>query len=142
VDYFDTSYVAKCYCNEPDSPAVRKLVATAGSRGTSAWTVLELACTLHRHLREGRLTKAQLGALSEMFHEDIASGAWTLLPLSPALIDRARRRVEAAPKGVFLRAGDAIQLEAALAGGATTVWTGDRHLRAAAVHFGIDARSV
>jgi predicted nucleic acid-binding protein len=41
-----------------------------------------------------------------------------------------------------LRAGDAVHLASALEVGEPEMWTNDRHLRAAATHFGITARSV
>lgn len=46
------------------------------------------------------------------------------------------------PREVFLRAGDAIQIVPAVEAGFNEIWTNDRHLLAAADHFGLKGRSV
>ena len=54
--YFDAAYVAKFYLQEPDSPAVRRLAETADVVHSSEWCLAEMACTIHRQVREGLLT--------------------------------------------------------------------------------------
>ena len=62
--YFDTAYVAKCYLNEPDRAAVRKLARKADTLYSSSLCSAEFACVLRRHLREGSLTAAARRDLS------------------------------------------------------------------------------
>jgi hypothetical protein len=50
--------------------------------------------------------------------------------------------VSAAPAGVYLRAGEAVHLTTAQDIGESEIWTNDRHLVAAAAHFGLQGRSV
>ena len=49
--YLDSAYVAKCYVNEPDSTAVRRLVRGAERLYSSIWCLAEVGCVLHRHVR-------------------------------------------------------------------------------------------
>ena len=49
--------------------------------------------------------------------------------------------VRGLPRNVSLRAGDAIHLATALEVGEAEVWTNDRHLLAAASHFGLAGKS-
>ncbi len=53
--YFDTSYIAKFYLNEAESPKVRELVRKADVIHSSLWALAEFHAVLHRHVREGAL---------------------------------------------------------------------------------------
>jgi len=139
--FLDASYVAKYYVNEPDSPGVRRLIRGADSLVASAWSVVEVASAIRRHLREGRLNAKQFQATLRAFHDDIDAGIWTLIPLNEELIRRASSLMEALPGEVFLRAGDAIQLASSVAAGEHEIWSNDRHLLAAAPHCGLAGRS-
>ncbi len=140
--YLDTAYVAKCYLNEPDADAVRTLVRGESGLTSSIWCRPELACVLLRHVREGALRRAQANDLQAAFDEDVAAGAWTVLPLSTAVLDEVDDRLRRLRRrDVFLRAGDAVHLATARQAGFTDVWTSDRHLLAAAPRFGLKGRS-
>ncbi len=140
--YLDTAYVAKCYLNEPDAEAVRALVRDQTGLTSSAWCRAELACVLHRHVREGGLTPRQTRALHDLFLEDISDGVWTILPVTSELMDRVEARLRRLRAQVFVRAGDAIHLVTAASAGFTEIWTNDRHLLAAARAFGLRGRTV
>jgi predicted nucleic acid-binding protein len=140
--YFDSAYLAKFYVNEPGSHAVRTVAKQAEGLVSSAWALAEVACALHRHLREGSLRAAQVRALSAAFLDHVDAGFWTLIPISERLLRRVASAVSAAPAGVFLRAGDALHLIAAQDIGEREIWTSDRHMLAAAPHFGLAGRSV
>jgi predicted nucleic acid-binding protein len=140
--YLDSAYLAKYYVNERDSVAVRALIRRADSLVTSAWALGEVTCAFHRHLREGSLSTTQCRELTRAFLKHVDDGVWTLIPVGEALLKRMSLLVSAAPAGVHLRAGDAVHLITARDIGEAEIWTNDRHLVAAAPHFGLVGRSV
>ncbi|HME09653.1 MAG TPA: type II toxin-antitoxin system VapC family toxin [Bryobacteraceae bacterium] len=140
--YLDSAYVAKYYVNEPDATAVRKLIMRAESICSSSWALLEVTSVFRRHMREGSLTLAQGRQLMAVFETHVQRGLWHLIPVSEALLRRTVKLVRGLPPNVPLRAGDAIHLATALDQGEPEIWTNDRHLLAAASHFGISGKSV
>jgi predicted nucleic acid-binding protein len=140
--YLDSAYIAKFYINERDSNAVRALIRRADSLMTSAWALGEVICVFERHLRDGALSTAQCRELIRVFMKHADAGVWTLIPVSSVLLKRMMSLVIAAPAAVYLRAGDAVHLTAAQDIGESEIWTNDRHLLAAAPHFGLVGRSV
>jgi predicted nucleic acid-binding protein len=140
--YFDTSYVAKCYLNEADAKAVRKLASRASGLYSSAWCIAELACVFQRHTGESHLTQTEAARLRTFFLEDIHSGVWSLLPLSDNFLFRVESVVSQLPIALYLRAGDAIHLTAVQGAGFSDIWSNDRRLLEAAPHFGLAGKSV
>jgi len=140
--YLDTSYIAKVYLAEPESPRVRETVGKADVRRSSVWVFTEFHAVLHRRMREGSLAASDARSLALRFADDVEGGLWTLLPLTEGLLRRTSALILAAPAGLFLRAGDALHLTTASEAGEREVWTGDRHMRAAAAYFGLRGRSV
>ena len=67
--YFDTAYVAKCYLNEPDYAAVRRLARTADGLYSSSLCIAEFACLLRRRVREGSPTGQEASRLRAFFLE-------------------------------------------------------------------------
>jgi len=140
--YFDTSYIAKFYFNEPDSPRVRALVRKADAIYSSLWALAELHAVLHRHLREGVLSPNEARGLASRFSEHIEHGLWNLIPVNEALLRRTGALMVSAPRDLFLRTADAVHLTTAHEMGERNVWTNDRHMLAAAAYFGLTGRSV
>ncbi len=140
--YFDAAYVAKCYLHEPDAAAVREAARSLDSIHTSAFTIAEVACVFHRHLREGVLTGKLSAMLREQFLEDIENRIWQLAPVTDRILRGVENVTRMLPERIFLRAGDAIHIITAIEGGFSEIWTNDRHLLAAAKHFGLKGRSV
>lgn len=140
--YLDSAYIAKVYLNEPDSLRVRALLRDADSVVTSMWALCEVTCVFHRHRREGRLTASQHRELASAFLQHVESGVWILSPVTERILKRAASQVSALPQDVRLRAGDAVHLITAQDLGEQEVWTNDRHMLAAAPHFGLLGRSV
>lgn len=140
--YLDSAYLAKFYVNERDSVAVRAVIQAAPLRVSSVWALAEMACIFHRHVREGMLSAAQAERLSNMFLEHVDAGIWKLMPVTERLLWHVNMLVRQLPAGVFLRAGDAVHLTTASELGEPEIWTNDRHLLAAASHFGLAGRSV
>jgi predicted nucleic acid-binding protein len=139
--YLDSAYLAKYYLNEPDSPRVRKLIQSADTLISSAWSMAEVFCVFRRYLRRGDLSGKQFQILSREFLAHVDRELWTLVPVTASLIRRVTSLVATLPPAVFLRAGDAVQLVSALEAGEPEVWTNDRRVLAAAPHFGLVGRS-
>ena len=140
--YFDTAYLAKCYLNEPDADAVRKVARSSQALYISAFSIAELACVFHRRLREGALREHAATKLRDAFLEDVLDEVWLLLPVTEHLLREVEVLTRTLPSEVFLRAGDAIHIVSAVEAGFHEIWTNDRHLLAAAAHFGLKGRSV
>lgn len=140
--YLDSAYIAKFYVNETDSDAVRGLIRQADALVTSAWSLGEVNCVFHRHMREGGLSVTQYHELARLFLKHVDEGLWSLIPVSDSLLMRVCSWVGSAPKSVYLRAGDAVHLTTAREFGEREIWTNDRHMLAAARHFGLAGRCV
>jgi len=140
--YFDTAYIAKCYLNEPDGKKVRALARRASGLASSAWCLAELACVLHRHVREGAIRKEQAVEVRRLFLDHVHNQVWTLFPVSNGLLHAAESLVADLPPTAHLRAGDAVHLVTAQKTGFAEIWSSDRHLLAAARYFGLEGKSV
>jgi predicted nucleic acid-binding protein len=139
--FLDSAYIAKFYLNERDSLAVRKKAQGADVLISSAWSIGEVTCAFHRHLRQGELNPSQFHELLRAFLGHVDGGVWTLVPVTEPLLRRMSLQMTSLPAGVFLRTGDAIQLASAQEVGEREVWTSDRHMLAAAPHFGLIGRT-
>jgi predicted nucleic acid-binding protein len=140
--YFDTSYIAKFYFNEPESPRVRELVRKADAIHSSLWALAEFHAVLHRRMREGSSSPRDARELASRFSEHVEAGLWNLVSVNEALLRRAGALMVSAPRDLFLRTADAVHLTTALETGDRVVWTNDRHMLAAAAYFGLTGRSV
>ena len=140
--YFDTSYVAKFYFNEPESPRVRDLVRKADVIYSSLWALAEFHAVLHRRLREGASSRRDVRDLAARFSEHIEDGLWKLIPVNAALLRRTGALIVSAPHDLFIRTADAVHLTTAHEVGERDVWTNDRHMLAAAPYFGLSGRFV
>ncbi len=89
--YFDTSYIAKFYFNEPESPRVRELVRKADAIYSSLWALAEFHAVLHRRVREGASTRRAARELALRFSQHIEDGLWNLVR-SPRSLHTHRRR--------------------------------------------------
>ena len=139
--YFDTSYIAKFYFNEPESAQVRELVRTADTIQSSLWALAEFHAVIHRRLREGSSSPGDARDLSSRFSEHIREGVWKLIPVNEALLRATSALMVAAPPDLFIRAADAVHLATAQQIGESDVWTNVRHMLAAAPYFGLRGRS-
>lgn len=139
MTYFDSCYLAKLYLMEPDSGRVRARAEEADGLVCCAIGRGEVVAAFHRHFREKRLTQREFRLLAAQVEADLDSGVWTALPVTSALIEAHARHMATLPATVFLRAADALHLECAAGAGLREVYSSDRHLVAAAPHFGLRA---
>jgi predicted nucleic acid-binding protein len=140
--YFDTSYIAKFYFNEPESLRVRELVRKADAINSSLWALAEFHAVLHRRMREGSSSPSDARALALRFSEHIEDGLWNLIPVHEALLRRTSALIVSSPRDLFIRTADAVHLTTAHEIGERAVWTNDRHMLAVAAYFGLAGRSV
>jgi predicted nucleic acid-binding protein len=140
--YFDTAYVAKCYLNEHGSDEVRKLAAASKRVACCAFGRIELSATIHRNLREGKITRQQSRVIFDQFDLDESNHIWTWLPLTPELLVAAAERFRVMKPSTYLRAADALHLACVLEHGFMEIFTNDRHLLAAATAFKIKGCNV
>jgi len=140
--YFDTAYLGKCYWNEPGGSMVRELAQRADGLYSSAIWFAEMACLAHRKVREGPITPAHALVRRDLFLDDVNSGVITAIPVTDRLLRRVEATTRALPPACYLRTFDALHLVTAADFGFSEVWTNDRHMLAAAPHFGLAGRSV
>jgi predicted nucleic acid-binding protein len=140
--YFDTAYLGKCYWNEPDGRSVRALARRSDGLSSSAICIAEMACLAHRKVREGPTTSADAVVRRDLFLDDLSNGVITAIPVTERLLRRVEAVTRALPPACYLRTFDALHLVTAADSGFTEIWTNDRHMLAAAPHFGLAGRSV
>ena len=140
--YFDTAYIAKVYLNEPGAERVRELARTVAGLASCQVARVELYAAVHRHLREGRIKVRHLRLVLKQFENDENEGIWQWLPITPSLVTEACRRLQMLPATVFIRSVDALHLTAARVEGLSEIYTSDRHMLAAAPHFGLEAKNL
>jgi predicted nucleic acid-binding protein len=134
--YFDTSYVARLYVEDPGWEKVRALAAT-DHLGCCIHGRAELVAAFHRKFREGILTQPELRDLLKYFDEENEAGAFEWLPMSPAVVDRVTQIFRSLGRNIPLRAADAIHLGCAAENQFGEIYSNDERLLAAARHFGI-----
>lgn len=137
--YFDSCYLAKLYLMESDSARVRARAEASDGLACCATGRGEVVATFHRHFREQRLTQREFHQLAAQVEADLDAGLWTALPVTSSLVEAQARRMATLPANVFLRAADALHLTCASEAGLPEVYSSERHLVAAAPHFGLRA---
>ncbi|HXS95893.1 MAG TPA: hypothetical protein VN736_14910 [Candidatus Limnocylindrales bacterium] len=99
-----------------------------------------LDSAIHRYA--GVLEAPQIMELIGAFEEHVNSGFWELHPVTAARLWQVGKMLKTAPGGLFLRSGVALNIATAIAIGETEIWSNDRHLLAAAPHFGLKGLSI
>lgn len=142
MGYLDSGYIAKFYVDEPDSRSVRQLAESLGEVHCAALGRVEVSSALHRKLREGVFGETAFREIIAQFEDDCSRGLWTWIPVTAAVLAATVAVIRQMPKSVFLRAADAVHLSCARASGFTEIYTGDRHMTAAALRFRVRAIAV
>jgi hypothetical protein len=139
--FCDTSYAAKLYVPEAESPVVRAHLETyPGEVCLSELARAELLGVFHRRLREGRWTPADFSAAARQFQQDDLAGFWTWLPLDAVITQATAQLYLTLPPGVFLRTADGLHLATACHHGFAEIFTFDRHQTLAAPSLGLRPR--
>ena len=140
--YLDGSYIIKCYLDEPGTSEVLKLVRSSHGRSSSLHGRLEFWSGVHRHLHEGNISRKQAHAVWQQFRTDERAGLWHWLALAETAVRRACDAFEKLDPKIFLRSGDALHLACAIENGFAEIYSGDRILLEAAIHFGLKGIAV
>jgi len=140
--YCDTAYLLKYYIDEPGSEEVRHLIDSQTQVASLSLARLELAAAFHRKLREGQIDKSVHTALVGQFSDDNLASHWTWLAADQTLLDTAVKGFDALSPRIFLRASDALHLICAKEHGFREIYSNDKHLLAAAGHFGLKGKNV
>lgn len=141
--YLDSSYLVKLYVREPGSEAVEAWLAKQeGQVVCCLHGRLEMVTALKRQQRERQLSEAQLKATLRLLEQEEKAGVIRWLPIDPLLMASACERVQKLPSAVFLRSADALHLACAASAGLKEIYSHDRHLLAAASHFGLKGKDV
>jgi len=90
----------------------------------------------------GRLPQPAIATALTILDLDERAGRWVWFPLTSRLLETAERVVHELPLSVAIRAADALHLVCARDNGCQQLFTNDRHMLAAAPHFGISAVNV
>lgn len=139
MTYFDSCYLAKLYLMEADSSRVRTSAAELGQLACCAIGWGEILTTLRRHRLENRLTDREFLLLARQVELDVQAGLWKWLPVTTELVGAQARRLMDLSNRIFIRAADALHLTCAAEAGFAEIYSSDRHLIAAAPHFGLRA---
>jgi uncharacterized protein len=109
--FFDSSGLVKRYVHEDGTAWVRRMTRRSASRRIylARITPVEVTAAVARRRKGKKLTSRKASTLLHRFRQHLA-GRYTLIDLSPALLDQAMRLANAHS----LRAYDAVQLAAAL----------------------------
>ena len=140
--YWDTSYLAKLYLREAGTDEVFNAFTAQGGFVCGEHGRLELMTAFKRNQREGLLSAAHLKMIWGRHEQDLADGLIEYLPLPSKLIQQACQTLLLLPPAVFIRAGDALHLACAKDAGLKEIYSHDRHLLAAAPHFGLKGLDV
>ena len=140
--YLDTSYIVKCYVNEPGSPAVLDLVEGKPGLSCCWYGRLEFFSAVKRHVREGKLTRTQVKNVFARLQKDESAGLWNWLAITEEHGRQTCLRIQLLQDDLFLRSADALHLTCASDYGFTEIYSNDRRLLAAAGHFGLTGKNV
>jgi predicted nucleic acid-binding protein len=140
--YLDSSYIFKCYIDEPGTSEVLALVQHGSGCGSALHGRTEFWSGIHRRVREKNLSIQQARRIWQQFEHDERSGTWHWFALAESVVKRACDGFEKLAPNIFLRSGDALHLACAAANGFPDVYSGDRVLLTAASYFGLNGISV
>jgi uncharacterized protein len=138
ISYVDTSALLKWYVHEPESDDVAAWIESRPVVAFSRLAWLEFRCALNRRVQAGSLSAAIAQSALQRFADDVAAGAFTLLPLrdqQALLADALLARLDRP-----LRTLDALHLAAASDIAAAQFATSDRQLAAAAQALGLSVQ--
>lgn len=140
--YWDTSYLVKLYLREAGTDEVLAAFSGQANLVCCEHGRLELMTAFKRNEREKIITARQVKMLWSRHEQDVRDKLICYLPTTSNLIQTACDQVAAMSPKVFLRAADALHLVCAKEAGLKEVYSHDRHLLAAAPHFGLKGRDV
>ena len=140
--YFDSTYIIKCYVLEAGTEQVLALAQSHLGRACALLGRLEFWSGIKRHVREGNLSMRSAESVWRQFMTDETASLWLFLPISRNLVEMSCTRLAALPPDVPCRAADALHLTCAAEEGFREIYSNDRHVLAAASHFGLTGKNI
>lgn len=140
--YLDSSYLVRLYLRQPGSDEIETWITGKTDLVCCLHGRLEIISALKRQQREGHIDARGLHGAIRQLNRDQASTLLRWLPITNELVEQAGDRLAALPTGIFLRAADALHLASAADAGLKQIYSHDRHLLAAASHFGLKGLDV
>ena len=140
--FCDTSFAAKLYVPEAETPAVVSLLEGEDEVCASELMRVELMGVFHRRLREKIWSKADFNAAVRQFSRDDIAGLWSWRPLDRPVLEAAAKCYATLPETVFLRSADCLHILTALHNRFPAIHTFDRQQAKAAPALGIKAVGV
>lgn len=139
--YFDTSYILKCYLNEPGCEKVRDLAQNSKGLCSSILAKAEFYSGLCRHYEEKRIKKYHFEILQKLFLDDTKNRIWTWLPLDEFIISKVLE-IYRTFKTEKLRSADAIHIATAIISGAGEIYSNDLRMLKSADAIGLTGVNV
>ncbi len=140
--YFDTSYILKCYLNEPGAEKVRMIASKHADKFSSVWGKTEFISGIKRQTREGKIPPPIEKTIFKFFDDDEKSGVWKWFDCDQSFMEEFHDFLRHLPSSLHLRSGDALHLYTAKYHGFKAIYSHDRHLLNAASSFGLKALDV
>ena len=140
--YLDTSYVVKCYLNEPGSSDVLEWIEGKTGLCCSLHGRLEFWSALCRHRREARITDPEFRSVISSFRSDEQRAVWTWLDVTSVIVLAACDAIETIPQDSRIRSADALHLACAAENGFKWVFSHDRIMVASAPYFGLKGADI
>jgi predicted nucleic acid-binding protein len=103
--YLDSSYIFKCYINEPGTRPVLSLMQNSAGGSSSLHARTEFWSGLHRRVCENVTSIKDARNIWRQFEQDERAGVWHWLPLNDIVIRRACDVFEKLSPDIFLRSG-------------------------------------
>jgi predicted nucleic acid-binding protein len=138
---FDSCYVLKMLCREPDSLAVVKLVGDDGVMACAAHGRAEVVVALHRKVRNGELSEGDCRAALDRLELDTSSGQLIWMSIGEPAYRILTSVYAQHGKSLPMRSADAMHLACAVEHGFGTVWSSDRQMQSGARAFGIECKA-
>lgn len=138
--FFDSSYIVRCYLNEPGSRPVRELAETRGPIAACELARVEFYTAIHRHLIQGTLSANAAAQILDQFENE--TSRWIWVQVDATLLERTSAMLRKSGPMTAVRALDAIHLVCAANNGCTEFYTHDRQQLHAAAVFGLNAKDV
>jgi predicted nucleic acid-binding protein len=139
--YWDTSYIVRLYVQDRGWQTVRQLAET-DRIACSLHGQIEAIAAFHRKLRDGLLSPAEFGSVMKTFQDECRAGAFSWLPITSAIMERAHKMFLTLPVTTTLRGADALHLGCAAENGFKEIFSNDKHLLNAGSHFGLAGKNV
>jgi predicted nucleic acid-binding protein len=135
--FVDTAYIVKCFVPELGHVPVRELFDVHKTVAASTLSRVEFAVALNRTVREGRLPHSAVPTAFQCLERDERDGMWEWHPVTTQILRSAEAAIRNLSPAVYLRAADAVHIICARENGFREIYSNDRHLLAAAPHFGL-----